>query len=271
MGHLYKNEIRKLVAKKSSWILMIIALVFEALVMIVQHATDKSLTTGKLVMGGGPQIGGTFVLIFSIVVTAIIVTEEFQRNTVKLLLTRPYTRSQVLGSKFLAAFSYMLSSYVAVYVFGILLSLILGGGFNDITETVSAVNATPLMYAILGLESQLFVNIFYLLVTFLLAAGMRSQALSITFSIGLYFLLQNIGTMFSLYIAFTKMYWLKWNPMTLIMVSQDSILNIGLTKIASFSGLNTPLWAAMLALLAYMIVIYYFADLIFKKRDISLS
>lgn len=59
--------------------------------------------------------------------------------------------------------------------------------------------------------------------------------------------------------------------MTLIMVSQDSILNIGLTKIASFSGLNTPLWAAMLALLAYMIVIYYFADLIFKKRDISLS
>ncbi|GED80329.1 ABC transporter permease [Amylolactobacillus amylophilus] len=103
MANLYKNELRKLVAKKSSWIMLLVALLFETLILVAQVVTDKSLTTGKLLMAGGPSIGGTFVLIFSIVMTAIIVTEEFQRNTVKLLLTRPYTRSQVLFAKFLSA------------------------------------------------------------------------------------------------------------------------------------------------------------------------
>lgn len=271
MANLYKNELRKLVAKKSSWIMLLVALLFETLILVAQVVTDKSLTTGKLLMAGGPSIGGTFVLIFSIVMTAIIVTEEFQRNTVKLLLTRPYTRSQVLFAKFLSAMTYLLVSYFVVYLYGIIFVVIAGGGWNDLADTVRAVNASPIQYAFQGMAAQLFVAIFYLLVTFLLAAGMRSQALSITFSIGLYFLLQNIGTMLSLLIAYTKMFWLKWNPMTLILVSQDSILNIGLTKINGFNGLNTPLWAAMLALIAYMVIIYLLADLIFRKRDISLS
>ncbi|WP_054746054.1 hypothetical protein [Amylolactobacillus amylophilus] len=64
MANLYKNELRKLVAKKSSWIMLLVALLFETLILVAQVVTDKSLTTGKLLMAGGPSIGGTFVLIF---------------------------------------------------------------------------------------------------------------------------------------------------------------------------------------------------------------
>ena len=49
------------------------------------------------------QLGLLFIIIISIMITGTIISEEFNKGTIKLLLVRPYTRRKIMLSKIIAA------------------------------------------------------------------------------------------------------------------------------------------------------------------------
>ena len=86
-----------------------------------------------------PNIGLLFILVISVMITGTIVSEEFNKGTIKLLLIRPYTRRKIMLSKIIA-------SVIAVVIsmFGLLLIQIvvsgIGFGFSTINMPVLKYN-----------------------------------------------------------------------------------------------------------------------------------
>ena len=68
-----------------------------------------------------------FILIFILMISGAIVSQEFSKGTIKLLLIKPYSRFKILLSKYFAA----LTSIIIVAFVGLLLQLIIGSIFLD--------------------------------------------------------------------------------------------------------------------------------------------
>lgn len=75
---------------------------------------------------------GLFVLIYIILISGMIVSEEFNKGTIKSLLTKPYQRNTILLSKYLAVI--LLVPFIILFMF--LIAFLIGGlilGFESIT------------------------------------------------------------------------------------------------------------------------------------------
>lgn len=82
-----------------------------------------------------------FFIIFIVMICGSIVSEEYNKGTIKYLLTKPYKRSTILTSKLLTA----LLLIPATIIFMILIELIIGGlvfGFSSLSVPVLIYNAT---------------------------------------------------------------------------------------------------------------------------------
>lgn len=78
---------------------------------------------------------GLFILIYVILISGMIVSEEFNKGTIKSLLTKPYKRSTILLSKYLAVI--FLVPFIILFMF--LIAFLVGGlilGFDSITIPV---------------------------------------------------------------------------------------------------------------------------------------
>lgn len=76
---------------------------------------------------------GFFIILASVIVAGTIVSEEFNKGTIKLLLVRPYKRTKILLAKFLTCIIVLILSYILIA----LIQTIVGGilfGFDDYLE-----------------------------------------------------------------------------------------------------------------------------------------
>lgn len=76
---------------------------------------------------------GFFIILASVIVAGTIVSEEFNKGTIKLLLVRPYKRTKILLAKFLTCIIVLILSYILIA----LIQTIAGGivfGFDDYLE-----------------------------------------------------------------------------------------------------------------------------------------
>lgn len=76
---------------------------------------------------------GFFIILASVIVAGTIVSEEFNKGTIKLLLVRPYKRIKILLAKFLTCVIVLMLSYISIA----LIQTIVGGivfGFDDYLE-----------------------------------------------------------------------------------------------------------------------------------------
>lgn len=76
---------------------------------------------------------GFFIILASVMIAGTIVSEEFNKGTIKLLLVRPYKRTKILMAKFLTCVIVLLLSYVSVA----LIQTVVGGvvfGFDSYAE-----------------------------------------------------------------------------------------------------------------------------------------
>ncbi len=82
---------------------------------------------------------GLFIIVMIVMVAGTIVSEEFNKGTIKLLLIKPYTRHKLLLSKLITIFIMIAFSIFAV----IIMELIVGGiifGFDSLSVPVLAYN-----------------------------------------------------------------------------------------------------------------------------------
>lgn len=160
---------------------------------------------------------GLFILIYVIMVAGSIVSEEYQRGTIKNLLTKPFRRRTILTSKLLVVilfipFIMLFMSVVEIIVGGMML------GFNSLlVPVVLYVNGGVETYSVLGyLFSLLLANLpIYLIVgilAFMLSTITASTSAAITISFLFYLLFNVISNLavlydFGVFKIFISLYW----------------------------------------------------------------
>lgn len=133
---------------------------------------------------------GVFIIVVIIMIAGTIVSEEFNKGTIKLLLVKPYTRNQILLSKFLTVI--IISAFVIVST--ILMQILVGGilfGFGSIFEPVVVYNLSANaiqeinIFAYLGIQTLTQLPIIILLATlaFAISTIFSNSALAITISL----------------------------------------------------------------------------------------
>lgn len=133
---------------------------------------------------------GVFIIVVIIMIAGTIVSEEFNKGTIKLLLVKPYTRTQILLSKFLTVL--IISAFVIVST--ILMQILVGGilfGFESLFEPVVVYNLSTNVIqemnilAYLGIQTLTQLPIIILLATlaFAISTIFSNSALAITVSL----------------------------------------------------------------------------------------
>ena len=133
---------------------------------------------------------GVFIIVVIIMIAGTIVSEEFNKGTIKLLLVKPYTRNQILLSKFLTVL--IISAFVIVST--ILMQILVGGilfGFESLFEPVVVYNLSTNViqeiniFAYLGIQTLTQLPIIILLATlaFAISTIFSNSALAITVSL----------------------------------------------------------------------------------------
>jgi len=133
---------------------------------------------------------GLFIIVMIIMIAGTIVSEEFNKGTIKLLLIKPYTRNKILLSKFITTLIMIAFSIVAV----VAMELIVGGiifGYDSLsipvleynfnTQTLEQIN----IFAYLGIQilAQLPMLILLSTLAFAFSTIFTNSALSIIISL----------------------------------------------------------------------------------------
>ena len=77
-----------------------------------------------------------FILVVGIVIAGSIVSEEFNRGTIKLLLVKPYSRVKILLSKFIVCLIILVLTIVFIYAFQLLVGGIVNGFDGMTTDAI---------------------------------------------------------------------------------------------------------------------------------------
>ena len=99
---LVKQELFKLLHKKSTWILTLALLIIQ---VMAGFNTKGNPHSGYF---NYDYLGLPLIILFLIASSATIMSNEFEYGTIKELLYRRYSRGQVLSSKWLTIFFYSL-------------------------------------------------------------------------------------------------------------------------------------------------------------------
>ncbi len=238
--------------------LMAGGLVLLNLVLITQERLASPVRESFWSAVGGQSWLVFLVKIFTIIVAGGVIANEYNWGTLKLLLIRPVTRSQVL-----------LAKYLTVILFALWLLILLAGtsllwnGLFYLTGRGGGAGATPLvaelqwsagevfrLYVLLGMETLIYASI-----AFCCSVVVRSNA----FAIGLTFFLMLFGPEFSrLFLGKT---WGKW-----LLFNHSSLAQFAKT-VPGAGGAN-GLTVSLLVVLAYLGVFYLVDWWLFTKRDV---
>jgi ABC-2 type transport system permease protein len=264
MGVLIKNEWQKLIKKKSSWIMWVILVLMTFGITLLVKTSNGST-------GGGAELNSnslfasltemtSFLNLFVVVVAASIVAEEFSRGTIKFLLIRPFTRSQILFSKFVVCLIYGVISTVILYI----ASLASANLFLKAESPLSVVegfhgwNALTVAGAYAG--ANLLLILLYISITMFISAAIRSQSLAVGIGLGVLFGSTIVNSF--LMVLIEKYDWLKWNLF--------NMLNIKGTLMEE-SSFHLNFWQMAVGIIIYSVIIYGLMQYLFNKRDVSLS
>lgn len=132
------------------------------------------------------------VALFTIVIAAGIVANEFSTGTIKLLLIRPVSRSKILLSKYVTTLSFGLMMLVLVlalsFIFGILFFGFPSENTAYLTYRNGSVVEQPMLGYIISLFSYKSIEILMMAtLAFMISTVFRSSALAIGFSLFLMF------------------------------------------------------------------------------------
>jgi ABC-2 type transport system permease protein len=198
---LVRNENMKIYSRLRTWIMMGIMLVvmLAASIVVLSIGEDvKSMWSIEL----NEIMGGTaLVTIFTVIIAADSVAGEFSSGTIKLLLIRPWSRSKILWSKYVALIQFAIFFLAALFVWTYLWNGIFfgfsSGSLQELTNQQGTGSVWTFVSSWIGLQ---FVSMMLTTVTisFLLSTVFRSGGLSIGLSLFLMFMSDTIAGLLSL-------------------------------------------------------------------------
>lgn len=253
------NENMKIYRRPRAWIMAGILVLLTLCISLTAYAVISHPPSMWYMAGLETQLLFMLVTIFSVIIAAGSVADEFASGTIKLLLIRPWSRSKILLSKYIANLMFGILLAIVLFVFTILVNLLLFG-----YENVPASEAFGTMYSgtALSYDLQYYgLNIVKLIMTmtlaFMISTIFRSSALAIGISI---FLIVIVNSFTPLLALLDK----KW---------VDYVLFIHLDLTQYLDG--TPLRSGMgygfslLVLAVYYIIFIALTWYIFNRRDVA--
>ena len=206
-----------------------------------------------------------FIVIIILITSSTIISNELKEGTIKLLLIKPYTRNQILLSKYLSMIIVMVLSIIYLY----LTQLLIGGfylGFSSLQEKVVIYNfqlSTIMCYNIFGytfLRVLLKLPMLILLSTlsFLISIITSNNILSLTISLIIYIFSASIKSLAINYNLKIMKYLLtmNWN-----------INEYLFGKLSEYKYLN--LTTSIIICIIYYIFLLVLSFIIFNKKDIK--
>ncbi|SFC94317.1 ABC-2 type transport system permease protein [Bacillus sp. OV322] len=202
----------------------------------------------------------SLVALFTIIIAAGIVANEFSWGTIKLLMIRPISRVKILMSKYAAVIVYALLNLVVLFV----LSLIFGAiffGFGDTSPYLAytdghIVERNQIMHLIGAYGISSISMLMYTTMAFMISAAFRNSSLAIGVSIFLLLSGASITNLLAMKFDWAK--YLLFANVDLTPYFDGNALIDGMTL--SFS---------LVMLLIYFIIFHVVAFLTFVKRDIA--
>jgi ABC-2 type transport system permease protein len=203
---------------------------------------------------------GEIIALFLLISCSALVAGEFSEGTMKMIISRPYKRYEILTAKLVATLIYgfelLVSSFVVTFiVVGVLF------GFTNMSAKEMFWNGSSISYMssllktliIFGLE---FLRIiFYVLVAFALSAAFRSRSLATGFSLFILLVGGGIVRILAMYFA-----WGKYLPF-----GRDNFAYL-VTNGSPIQGVT--LLSAMVLTAIYALVFAFIGYFVFQKRDI---
>lgn len=159
--------------------------------------------------------GLLFLIVISLMLTGTIVSDEFNKGTIKLLLIRPYSRRKVLLSKLIACLITLIISIVIITIIEIIVVGIAYGFdtinvpavvYNYNTNSVMPINVFGYMLANLLKISPLIIIL--ALVAFMIGALCANTAVAIVVSFMIYFVSQIVNSL----AVSLNIKWMKFIP-----------------------------------------------------------
>ena len=209
MGTLIKQECFKLCKKKSTFIIPIIII----LLMVIRYNLEKYDDIFSPQSSIESAFSGFSWFIFLLIIQAsTIISMEFYHGTIKNLLYRKYTRTNIIISKIITLVIFSLLYFIISIIVGIILWSIF---FNDINLLESKGDELSLLSKMLLTGLGTYVGTWLVLsVTLLISCAMKSPGVSIVVGIVFYFATSILSGILT--IVIDKWEWLKWNPINMM-------------------------------------------------------
>lgn len=206
-----------------------------------------------------------FIIVMIIMIAGSIVSEEFSRGTVKLLLIKPYKRTTILASKLITCFMML----IIVMVIVVIMQFVVGGliqGFEGFSTKVVVYNHNNSQIQEIGIANYLGMQllgklpIYMLLMTlaFCISTIFTNSALAITITLLGYMgapFINQLGIVFNLK-------WLKF-----FVTPNWDLTQYLFGGLPEFEGL-TPIFSIAI-IVAYMLIMLVPTFMLFKKKNIK--
>lgn len=206
-----------------------------------------------------------FIIITVVLIAGAIVSEEFNKGTIKLLLVRPYSRAKILFSKYVVVLLTILFIMLAILV----MQCIIGGiffGFDSLSipaveynhNTDTLVETNILASIVLKGIAKLPIYILIGTLAFALSTLFTNTAVAITISL-LGYMASSIVNQFAYYYNIS---WLKY-----FVTPNWDFTQFLYGKLPMMQGLNIPFSVAIC--LIYFVIMIMPTFIIFKKKNIK--
>ncbi len=259
---LIKNENMKIYRRPRTFVMLGIIVGFVLLISILWLSFGNKDTSMWDVVMMETQILFMLVTIFSVVIAAGTVAEEFSTGTIKLLLIRPWTRSKILLSKYISVLLFLLLT-TALLLGSVLLinwlcfSLFQSSEARASIEEELLMKDTPLVFILKTYGLQVISSIITVTMAFMLSTIFRNSGLAIGMALFLLLVVNNIMQLVSL----LKYKWIDYILFTHLNLTQY------LSGMPMREGMT--LQFSLVVLACYWIVFIALTWLVFKKRDVA--
>ncbi|PKG24445.1 ABC transporter permease [Niallia nealsonii] len=203
----------------------------------------------------------SLVALFTIIIAAGIVANEFNWGTVKLLLIRPISRTKILLSKYIMIIAFGLLLLVVLFLFSFILGAILFGlpeesypylaYYNGIVKEQSMIVHLIVYYGFNSISMLMLSTM-----AFMISTVFRNSSLAIGVAIFLMFM----GSTATMLLA-SRFEWAKY-----ILFANTDLLRY-FDGVPMVSGMTITFSIIMLIL--YFCLFHFFAFFVFNKRDVA--
>lgn len=265
MVQLIKNEWIKLAKKLSTWIMLAILVgLTVGITVIIKLANPEAMGANDLF--GTLTDMTSFLNLFVVVVAASSIAEEFSRGTIKFLLIRPYSRTQIFAAKFINSLLFALLGTVILGITSFTSANLILKSQSPFAVMEGFGTWSALHVAGMTALVNLILVVLYLTITMFISATMRSQAMAVGLGVGVLFGSSLINSFLAMGIA--KYPWLKWNLFNTLNI-RETIPQLAGVELNPFYTLD--FWQSLGAIGVYGVLFYFFANWIFSARDVALS